>query len=133
VLLETEERAARPWRADHLVDPRSYLDADAFVADLQLLRDSLREAGAHTIADGRVRDLQVQAEVFGFHLATLDLRQHAQRHVAALTALFARYGDADDYAALPEDDKVALLCRELEHPGRWRRGGSTSTRTPTRR
>jgi phosphoenolpyruvate carboxylase len=114
VLLATEERAGQPWRADHPSDPRTYLDASAFVADLQLLRDSLRAAGAHTIADGRVRDLQVQAEVFGFHLATLDLRQHAQRHVAALTALFARYGDAEDYGALPEEDRIAQLCRELE-------------------
>jgi phosphoenolpyruvate carboxylase len=114
VLLVTEQQAAHPWRADHRVDPRAYADAAAFVADLEVLRESLREVGAHTIADGRVRDLQVQAEVFGFHLATLDLRQHASRHVAALTCLFARYGDTDDYAGLPENDKVALLCRELE-------------------
>jgi phosphoenolpyruvate carboxylase len=114
VLLATEERARRPWRADYRVDPRSYRHAGEFVADLQLLRDSLRAAGAGSIADGRVRDLQVQAEVFGFHLATLDLRQHARRHLAALSEVFARYHDADDYGALPEDDKLALLCRELE-------------------
>jgi phosphoenolpyruvate carboxylase len=114
VLLVTEERAGRRWRADHRVDPRAYADAAAFVADLELLRDSLRAAGAHAIADGRVLDLQVQAEVFGFHLVTLDLRQHAQRHVAALTALFARYGETADYGALDEEDKVALLCHELE-------------------
>ena len=113
VLRMTEERAGRPWRADRVVDPRSYAHADEFVADLQLLRDSLRAAGGARIADGRVRDLQVQAEVFGFHLATLDLRQHADRHRAALTAVFRRYGDTDDYASLPEEDKLALLTNEL--------------------
>ncbi len=113
VLLITEERAVRPWRADRRVDPRSYGHPDAFVADLQILRDSLRHAGAVAIADGRVRDLQVQAEVFGFHLATLDLRQHANRHRQALGAVFRRYGDTDNYAALPEADKVALLTHEL--------------------
>ncbi len=113
VLLITEERASRPWRADRVVDPRSYANADELVADLGLLRDSLRAAGGGRIADGRVRDLQVQAEVFGFHLATLDLRQHAERHRAALTAVFRRYGDTDDYAALPEEDKQALLTHEL--------------------
>ena len=113
VLLVTEEAAAQPWRADRWVDPRSYAHEREFVADLQVLRDSLRLAGGHRIADGRVRDLQVQAEVFGFHLVTLDLRQHASRHRDALSAVFRRYGDTDDYAALPEDDKVALLTHEL--------------------
>jgi phosphoenolpyruvate carboxylase len=114
VLLVTEERARRPWRADRRVDPRSYADAGELVADLQLLRDSLRAAGAHAIADGRVRDLQVQAEVFGFHLATLDLRQHASRHREALAEVFERYGECDDYLALSEDERVDLLLRELE-------------------
>jgi phosphoenolpyruvate carboxylase len=114
VLLATEERAAEPWRADHHVDPHTYASADEYVGDLQLLRDSLRAAGAHLIADGRVRDLQVQAETFGFHLATLDLRQHADRHAAALADVFSRYGDAEDYTALAEADKVALLTHELE-------------------
>jgi len=113
VLLVTARQADRPWRADHVVDPRSYEHAEEFVTDLQLLRDSLRNAGGARIADGRVRDLQVQAEVFGFHLATLDLRQHADRHRAALSAVFARYGDTDDYAALAEEDKQALLTHEL--------------------
>jgi phosphoenolpyruvate carboxylase len=114
VLLVTEERARRPWRADRIVPPQTYGDAEEFIADLQLLRDSLRSVGAHAIADGRVRDLQVQAEVFGFHLATLDMRQHAERHADALTELYQRYGECDDYAGLPEDGKVELLLGELD-------------------
>jgi phosphoenolpyruvate carboxylase len=113
VLQRTEDRAGKPWRADHRVDPRTYAAAAHFVGDLQLLRDSLRSVGAHLIADGRLRALQIQAEVFGFHLVTLDLRQHADRHRAALTAVFRRYGDADDWAAVPEDEKVAMLTHEL--------------------
>jgi phosphoenolpyruvate carboxylase len=77
LLLRTEDRAGKPWRADHRPDLRTYASADAFVADLELLRASLRSVGAHLIADGRLRALQIQAEVFGFHLVTLDLRQHA--------------------------------------------------------
>lgn len=113
VLLVTEQRAARPWRADRRVDPRSYAHSDELLADLALLRRSLRAAGAARIADGRVRDLEVQAQVFGFHLATLELRQHARRHRAALAALFARYGDCEDYTTLPEDQRIALLEHEL--------------------
>ncbi len=113
VLLITEDRAGGAWRTDHHVDPQSYGHPDEFIADLQLLRDSLRHAGGAAIADGRVRDLQVQAEVFGFHLATLDLRQHARRHRDALGAIFRRYGDTDDYGSLSEEDKLTLLNNEL--------------------
>jgi len=113
VLLVTEARAARPWRADHVVDPASYRDAGELVADLGVLRESLRLAGAHALADGRVRDLQVQAEVFGFHLATLDLRQHARRHTDALAEVLARYGEAEAYEALGEEERLAILTREL--------------------
>jgi phosphoenolpyruvate carboxylase len=113
VLLTTEELARETWRADRVVDPTAYADAEGYVADLQLLRDSLRGCGAHVIADGRVRDLQVQAEVFGFHLVTLDLRQHAARHTAALGDVFRRYGDTDDFGALTEAEKVAMLSHEL--------------------
>ncbi|MCC5949655.1 MAG: phosphoenolpyruvate carboxylase [Nitriliruptoraceae bacterium] len=114
LLRRTEELAARPWRADHVKHPGTYTHAHEYVEDLRLLRESLHHARAGRIADGRVRDLQVQAEVFGFHLVTLDLRQHAKRHTAALAALFARYGQSDDYAALDEDGKRALLTDELQ-------------------
>jgi phosphoenolpyruvate carboxylase len=113
LLRRTEDRAGKPWRADHRLDPRTYASADAFVADLELLRASLRSVGAHLIADGRLRALQIQAEVFGFHLVTLDLRQHAARHREALAAVFRRYGDTDDWAGLDEADKVARLTHEL--------------------
>jgi phosphoenolpyruvate carboxylase len=112
-LRSTEDLAREPWRADRIVPPTAYGASDAYVADLQLLRDSLSQAGAHVIADGRVRDLQIQAEVFGFHLVTLDLRQHAQRHIAALADVFRRYGDTDDYGGLREQQKVDLLAHEL--------------------
>jgi phosphoenolpyruvate carboxylase len=113
LLRRTEDRAGKPWRADHRPDLRTYASADAFVSDLELLRASLRSVGAHLIADGRLRALQIQAEVFGFHLVTLDLRQHAGRHREALAAVFRRYGDTDDWAGLDEDDKVARLTHEL--------------------
>jgi phosphoenolpyruvate carboxylase len=57
--------------------------------------------------------LILQAEIFGFHLATLDLRQHADQLRSALTEVFRRYGLSEDYGALPELDKELLLTREL--------------------
>jgi phosphoenolpyruvate carboxylase len=115
-LLTTERHAARTWRADRRTVPERYTSSTELVADLEVLRASLRSVGARAIADGRVADLEVQARVFGFHLLTLDLRQHAARHRAAFTALYRHYGELDDYAALPEDEKVATLERELTSP-----------------
>lgn len=109
----TAAATASPWRADRVVAPDTYAGADELVADLEVLGASLRAAGADAIADGQLADLRVQAEVFGFHLATLDLRQHATPFRRTLATLFARYGDADDYVGLPEADKQTLLSREL--------------------
>jgi phosphoenolpyruvate carboxylase len=116
VLLRTEDAARRPWRSDRRVAPTIYPDAATFVEDLRLLRESLRSVGGHRIADGRLRDLQVQAEVFGFHLVTLDLRQHARRLRDAVSAVFGRYGDVDDWDATDEEQRIALLARELGEP-----------------
>ncbi len=111
MLLATERRIDRPWRADLRPDPRAYLYAEQFVDDLETLRASLRAAGGARLADGRVLDLRVQAQVFGFHLATLDIRQHAERHDDALGEIFARYDDA--WADLDEPARIDTLTHEL--------------------
>ena len=54
--------------------------------------------------------------LFGLHLVPLDIRQDARVHVAALDELFRTYGLADSYAALPEDERQAVLTRELGNP-----------------
>jgi phosphoenolpyruvate carboxylase len=112
-LQATLEAATRPWRADHRPRPGAYPSAAAFLDDLRLVRSSLREHSGSRLADGRLGRLFTQAEVFGFHLATLDLRQHAGRHTAALHEIFARYGIAEDFDALDEAGRQAVLTAEL--------------------
>ncbi|OQA42464.1 MAG: Phosphoenolpyruvate carboxylase [Chloroflexi bacterium ADurb.Bin325] len=112
-LTATAEANRRPWRADHVPRPGTYRHAGEFIADLRLMQESLRRHRGERLADGRLAVLVQQAEVFGFHLATLDMRQHAERLVAALAEVFARYHLAADYAALPEAEKVRLLTAEL--------------------
>ncbi len=109
----TAEANRRPWRADHLPRPGAYRNAAEFLADLRLIQDSLRERRGERLAEGRLGTIVLQAEIFGFHLATLDIRQHAERHVRALAEVFGRYGLAEDYATLPEAEKVRLLTAEL--------------------
>jgi phosphoenolpyruvate carboxylase len=112
----TLEASTRPWRADYRPRPGAYSSAADLVRDLDLVQASLRAHHGERLAEGRLGLLREQAETFGFHLASLDLRQHAERHTAALAEVFARYGLADDYAAWPEERRLALLTRELASP-----------------
>ena len=56
------------------------------------------------------------AEVFGFHLASIDLRQSSDVHEAVVAELFARAGVEADYAKLAEEDKLRLLLAALADP-----------------
>jgi phosphoenolpyruvate carboxylase len=90
-----------------------YPDASSYRADLALLRRALVGAGLDRLADGRLLDAERRAQVFGFHLATMDLRQHAQVHEAAVDELLAS-GGVRGYSTLDEDQRVTLLCGLLE-------------------
>ena len=85
-----------------LVDPANpdaYPDEEAFARDLRLLNDSLCACGAGRLARQLVEPLRRQLTTFGFHLHTLDIRQHARIHARALAELAAGAGHAAD----PED------------------------------
>jgi phosphoenolpyruvate carboxylase len=86
------------------------------LADVAVMRESLRGLRGSRIADGALRDLQRRVEVFGFHLAHLDLRQHSQVHAAAAADVLRAAGLEDDYLSLDEPARVALLARVLGSP-----------------
>lgn len=90
-----------------------YLCASELTDDLRVMDRSLRENVGAVVADGALYDVIRQIEVFGLHTATLDLRQHSDRHTAALAEVLAGAGVCDDYRALDEPARVALLSREL--------------------
>lgn len=92
-----------------------YPDARDYLADLELLQRTLRAAGLARLAEGRLEDARRRAEVFGFHLATLDVRQHASVHERAVAEILAR-GGTDGYAALDEPRRVALLAELAARP-----------------
>ena len=64
----------------------------------------------------RLEPLIRAVEVFGFHLATLDLRQSSDRHEETIAELLKVARIVDDYAALPEAEKQQLLMRLLSDP-----------------
>lgn len=93
-----------------------YASADEFTADLQTIADSLRLHHGAALINPRLATLKRASEIFGFHLATLDMRQSSDAHERVLGELFARAKVHPDYAALPEEEKVALLLDELDKP-----------------
>ncbi len=109
----TLEASGRPWRPDYRPAPGIYETPAAFVADLAVVQESLLAHRGERLARGRLQTLREQAELFGFHLATLDLRQHSDVHARALGEMLGRYGLGDDYVDWPEERKAALLTREL--------------------
>ncbi|MBC7804629.1 MAG: phosphoenolpyruvate carboxylase, partial [Akkermansiaceae bacterium] len=116
-------RLARPDAEYDLPDAEDgfgYASAEPFVADIELVADALRRNRAGSVAGaGRVFALLAQAQTFGFHLASLDIRQHSDAHAGAIGEILVAAGvlaEETVYADLPEDEKVALLTRELANP-----------------
>ncbi len=93
-----------------------YADASEFAADLQVINASLRSHAGQALADGRLAHLQRAVQIFGFHLATLDLRQNSDVHESVVAELFAQARVADDYPSLDEPARVALLLQEWQNP-----------------
>lgn len=80
-----------------------------FIADLELIDKSLRHHYADFVANTYLKRLIRQVELFGFHLATLDVRQHSQEHENAMTEVLAKAGVTANYADLSEEQKISLL------------------------
>ncbi|WP_109480979.1 phosphoenolpyruvate carboxylase [Paraburkholderia sp. C35] len=93
-----------------------YEDSSEFVRDLHVLIDSLAEHHGASLATPRLSPLTRAAEVFGFHLASIDLRQSSDIHEAVIAELLRRAGVESDYAALSEADKLRVLLSELAQP-----------------
>jgi phosphoenolpyruvate carboxylase len=66
-----------------------YADPATFDAELGVVQDALAAEGLGRVAWGDVADLRWQVATFGFHLAGLEVRQHAAIHRSALAALAA--------------------------------------------
>lgn len=107
------------WEAQK-PNPWAYQSGDEFLADLELIQDSLRQNNASRLAEGRFARLVQQARIFGFHLASMDIRQHSDRHREAVAELLHRYyrqQEPDfDYPSLPEDERIQILTDEIESP-----------------
>ena len=99
-------------RAEAAAAP-AYDNARQFSDDLQVLIDSLMANYGEFLVKPRLASLKRAAQIYGFHLATLDLRQTSDVHQQVLAELFATAGVEPHYADLPEERKITLLLAEL--------------------
>jgi len=95
------------------VPGRPYPGPADFEADLKVLHDSLVAHHGGAFADDRLSDLITAVEIFGFHMATLDLRQNSDVHERVVADLLKVAGVCEDYVALDEEGRLAVLAREL--------------------
>lgn len=112
--------AATAWALDRFEAPHPavgeappYPDVGGLIADLAVLNRSLAANGSTTLARGRLKTLRRAVDVFGFHLAGIDLRQNADVHERTIAELFEVASPGTGYAGLSEDRRTELLLAEL--------------------
>lgn len=93
----------------------SYKHQEELLADLRLLQEAIHAYGARNIAFAGVNQAIRLVDVFGFHLAHLDIRQNSDFHDKAITQLMVSAGiQKDDFATWSEEERVDFLNKELE-------------------
>ncbi|HTR85688.1 MAG TPA: phosphoenolpyruvate carboxylase [Reyranella sp.] len=97
-------------------DAVPYEDAAAFRADLDIVDASLCANGSTSLARGRLRHLRRAADVFAFHLASVDLRQNSDVHERVIAELLKSSSTAPDYLDLSEEQRCKLLSAEIQSP-----------------
>lgn len=100
--------------ARHVLPPQNpYRAAEDFLADLRTIEASLLTHHAAALVQQRLHPLIRAVEVFGFHLATVDLRQSSDQHEKVVAELLAVARIEAQYAKLPEEARCALLMKLL--------------------
>jgi phosphoenolpyruvate carboxylase len=93
--------------------PGSYAEPAELLADLRSIERSLIDGAGKLTAAGDLHDVIRQVEVFGFHFARLDIREHARVHRAALREIFAALGICERYDELADDARFDLLVGHI--------------------
>ena len=93
--------------------PPYYETVEEFKQDLTLIQESLIENKAEALISGEFAELLEAVEVFGFFLASIDMRQDSSVHEACVAELLKEAGINDHYSDLSEDEKCELLLQEL--------------------
>lgn len=96
------------------VHGRDYRSSAELQADLEVMRDSLLHNAGELVAEGSLGCLIGRVSTFGLHLATMDIREHAEKHHAVLSALIDRVGGLPvAYRELDRTERARVLARDL--------------------
>ncbi|CIP14253.1 phosphoenolpyruvate carboxylase [Streptococcus pneumoniae] len=95
-----------------------YETANDFYKDLIAIRDSLLENKGESLISGDFVELLQAVEIFGFYLASIDMRQDSSVYEACVAELLKSAGIHSRYSELSEEDKCDLLLKELEEDPR---------------
>ncbi|MCO4518929.1 phosphoenolpyruvate carboxylase [Streptococcus infantarius subsp. infantarius] len=96
----------------------SYKTAKEFKDDLLIIKQSLLDNGDDALLTGDFSELLQAVDVFGFYLATIDMRQDSSVNEACVAELLKSANIVDDYSALSEEEKVKVLLKELQEDPR---------------
>lgn len=100
-------------RAAHAHGPGGYAEPAELLADLRRVQRSLQRGSGALTAGSDLHDFIRQVEVFGFHYARLDIREHARAHRAALAEVYARLDVRQDYERLDAEQRRVLLAAQI--------------------
>ncbi len=95
-----------------------YETANDFYKDLIAIRDSLLENKGESLISGDFVELLQAVEIFGFYLASIDMRQDSSVYEACVAELLKSAGIHSRYSELSEEEKCDLLVKELEEDPR---------------
>ena len=94
-----------------------YSDPQQLINDLLVIDQSLRHHYANDVADATTYKMIRQVELFGFHTATLDVRQHSKEHEQAMSEILAKLQVVQCYEQLAEHEKIKCLTNMLKREG----------------
>ncbi|MDO4813454.1 MAG: phosphoenolpyruvate carboxylase [Gemella sp.] len=98
---------------DEDTDEEYYLKAEEFKNDLLIVRKSLEENNGETLIEGDLEELIQAIDVFGFYLASIDMRQDSSVHEECVAELLKSANITPDYSSLSEEEKVKILLKQL--------------------
>jgi phosphoenolpyruvate carboxylase len=115
-VLATKNSITSQFEGEEHEECKPYTDANELLSDLNLIADSLKSNQGGLIIYPRLGKLIKAVKSFGFHLATIDLRQSSDVHEKVISELMLKAGYDFNYHELEESEKVTLLLEELKQP-----------------
>jgi phosphoenolpyruvate carboxylase len=120
-----DHQSEEPWRQlanlmalrlrEQIVGKMGYVCSAQLVSDLDLISSTLKNSGCKLLEEQAIRPVRHKIEMFGFHLAKLDIRQNSEFHDEAISEILTAAGvaDGENFATWPESQRIEFLNKEL--------------------